>query len=118
MIKLLANENFPISSVRFLEKEGFDILYIGIAHAGITDKEVMNLATVEDRLILTFDRDYGELIFKYQNKPPAGVIYLRFEDFTPEYPGQFLKEFLNDSELIFREMFTVVDEKGVRQKRY
>ena len=118
VIKILANENFPIASVRYLENNGFDITYVGNAHAGISDKEVMELATMEDRLIVTFDRDYGELIFRHQFKPPAGVIYLRLNDFTPDFPGEFLKEFLNNSSLIFREMFTVIDERGIRQEKY
>jgi predicted nuclease of predicted toxin-antitoxin system len=118
VIKILANENFPIASVKYLENEGFDIMYIGYEHAGITDKEVMDLAIADDRLIVTFDRDYGELIFKYEQKPPAGVIYLRIFDFSPDYPGEFLKNILNSENLIFREMFTVIDERGIRQKKY
>lgn len=74
MIKLLANENFSVTSVKFLENAGFDIRYVGFEHPGISDKDVIDLATSEDMLIITFDRDYGELIFKYELKPPAGVI--------------------------------------------
>ena len=117
-MQLLANENFPIASVRILEQEGFDVLYIGIFSPGISDKEVMELAKKEDRLILTFDRDYGELIFKYNYLPPAGVVYLRFEEFTPTFPGEFLSIFLKNPTLTFKQTFTVVDEKGVRQKKY
>lgn len=118
MINILANENFPIASVKFLENEGFDIIYIGYNHAGITDKEVIDLAISDDRLIVTFDKDYGELIFKYEQKPPAGVIYLRIFEFSPEYPGEFLKNILSSSNLSFRETFTVIDERGIRQKKY
>lgn len=118
MIKLLANENFPVASVWYLENDGFDIRYVGFEHPGISDKEVMDLATSEDRLIITFDRDYGELIFKHELKPPAGVIYLRFFDFSPEFPGQFLMDVLTNSKLIFKGMFTVIDERGIRQKNY
>ena len=32
---------------------------------GVTDDEVMKYAISEDRIIITFDRDYGELVFKY-----------------------------------------------------
>jgi len=118
VIKLLANENFPIASVRYLKNEGFDIRYVGLENAGITDKEVMDLSTAEDRLIITFDRDYGELIFKFEHKPPAGVIYLRLFDFNPEYPGKFLKDIITNRNITFRGMFTVIDERGIRQKNY
>jgi predicted nuclease of predicted toxin-antitoxin system len=48
-----------------------------------SDKQVMALAMKEKRLILTFDKDYGELIFNYGYKLPAGVIFLRLAKYTP-----------------------------------
>ena len=64
MKKLLANENFPLDSVKFLRQLGYDVCAIGENNKSITDKDVMALAHKELRLILTFDQDYGELIFK------------------------------------------------------
>jgi predicted nuclease of predicted toxin-antitoxin system len=74
-MKLLANENFPYLSKEILAKEGFDIIHIGQECAGIKDEEVMDLAMSEERLILTFDQDYGTLIFKDGYRPPQGVVF-------------------------------------------
>ena len=63
-MKLLANENFPLTSVKILKDSGFDIMYIGTGFSGILDPEVMQIAIDQKRTMLTFDRDYGELIFK------------------------------------------------------
>ncbi len=81
-MKLLANENFPLTSVKLLRKAGFDIQSISEQNCGISDKEVIDMAITENSLILTFDRDYGELIFKHNYKPQAGIIYFRWEFFT------------------------------------
>ena len=43
-MKLLANENFPLDSVKYLAKKGFDIRAVGIDSFGISDKEVMQMA--------------------------------------------------------------------------
>jgi len=43
-MKLLANENFPLASTRFLHKEGFDIKSVGIDNPSILDPEVIQLA--------------------------------------------------------------------------
>lgn len=75
-MKLLANENFPIKSIQYLRSKGFDITSIGADNPSIQDYAVMTIAIQEGRTILTFDRDYGELIFKHNYKPPKGVIYL------------------------------------------
>jgi len=80
-MKFLANENIPRASFRFLKDKGWDIEHIGETNMGVTDKEVMELAISEDRIIITFDSDYGELVYKYGYKP-TGVIYLRIQDFT------------------------------------
>jgi len=74
-MKLLANENFPIDSFNYLKLKGFDIKAIGIDYAGVKDEEVMLLAINEGRIILTFDKDYGELIFKYGYKPDKGLSF-------------------------------------------
>lgn len=58
-MNLLANENFPLTSVNILRKAGFDIKAIGVECSGIMDKEVINFANEEERTILTFDSDYG-----------------------------------------------------------
>ena len=72
-MKLLANENFPLKSILYLRSKGFDISSIGTDNPSIQDHEVMTIAIEEDRTILTFDRDYGELIFKQNYKPQKGV---------------------------------------------
>jgi predicted nuclease of predicted toxin-antitoxin system len=55
-MRLLANENFPPKSVAILIAAGFDVKVVGVEFAGITDREVMEIAVREERTILTFDR--------------------------------------------------------------
>lgn len=117
-MKLLANENFPIASIDHLQKAGFDIKAIRLVSRGISDEEVLQMAINENRTILTFDRDYGELIFKYRRRPPAGVIYFRLENFTPELPGQIVEKLFKDPNMTFEYRMLVVDADKVRQKMY
>ncbi len=77
MLKFLANENIPFSSITYLKSVDFDIKSIGVDDPSISDKEVMNIAIKEDRTIITYDSHYGELIFKHGYKPSAGVIFIR-----------------------------------------
>jgi len=58
-MKLLANENFPLMSVKLLRQFGYDIKAIGENDPSIEDKQVIDLAIKENRLILTFDKDYS-----------------------------------------------------------
>jgi|ERR1035437_5003572 predicted nuclease of predicted toxin-antitoxin system len=116
-MKLLANENFPKASVKLFREKGYDITYISEYKGGITDEEVMQIAIREGRTILTFDKDYGELIYKHGYKPMQGVIFLRLFDFNPEEPSELLMKLFENNEFSFEGFFTVVDNNAVRQRK-
>jgi predicted nuclease of predicted toxin-antitoxin system len=117
-MKLLANENFPYKSIYYLKTKGYDILSIGVDNPGIKDSDVMTIAINEGRTILTFDRDYGELIFRHNYKPAHGVIYLRLDEYEPEQPGHIIEEIITNTEIDLTRALTVVDKNGLRQRRY
>ncbi|HEX5112201.1 MAG TPA: DUF5615 family PIN-like protein [Saprospiraceae bacterium] len=118
MVKLLANENFPKKSTEFLRKKGYDIISIGEDFPGITDSAVLALADHQERVILTFDRDYGELIFKHKYRLKYGIIYLRLEKFKPDDPGILIDRVLSQRDIELDFKLTVVDENGIRQRKY
>ena len=97
-MKLLANENFPLKSIHYLRNKGFDISSIGTDNPSIKDSAVMSIAIQEERTILTFDRDYGKLIFKYNYKPEQGVIYLRLDEYEADEPGKIIEDLINKNE--------------------
>ena len=117
-MKFLADENFPLTSVLVLEQAGFDIKSIIKELPGISDDEVINLAIKENRTLITFDRDFGELIFKKGYQPRSGIIYLRWEDYLPDEPGEYLKAILLASEIEFENKLTVVTRNNIRQKAF
>lgn len=117
-MKLLANENFPLDSTRYLEKKGFDIVAVGLLFPSISDKEVIEFAEKEQRTILTFDRDYGELIFKYGNKPQQGVIYLRIKNYDSEEPGKIIENLFSLKDFDCVRKLNVFDGEILRQRAY
>ena len=117
-MKLLANENFPLKSILYLKSKGFNISSIGTDNPSIQDNVVMNIAINENRTILTFDRDYGELIFKHNYRPQKGVIYLRLDEYEADEPGKLIEEIFNKKEFDFDNALTVLDRNGIRQRKY
>jgi len=117
-MKFLANENFPLRSTRYLRNKEFDIVAIGTDNPGIQDRVIIQPAIHENRINLTFDRDYGELIFKFNYKPQSGVIYLRIEEFEADEPGKITADLVSKNEFNFDNALTVVDKNGVRQRKY
>jgi predicted nuclease of predicted toxin-antitoxin system len=117
-LKLLANENFPLDSVKYLLTKGFDVISIGKDYAGYKDKEIIDLAQKEERIILTFDRDYGELIFKHNYQPERGVIYLRLDKYEPDEPGKITEHLLSVEKIVTDRTLTVFDGETIRQRKY
>lgn len=117
-MKFLANENFPAPSIQILKEHKLDLKAIADEMPGISDQEVMNIAGNEGRIILTFDKDYGELIFKYGMKQPVSVVFFRYKGNDPEFAGNFLMKLLSDATILLTNNFTVVEEQSIRQRGY
>lgn len=116
-MRFLADENFPSASSDRLREMGNDVAVIAADSPGASDEEVLARATREARIVLTFDRDYGELIFRLALPIPPGVIYLRFEMRYPEEPAERLLKLLDARDPSIEGNFTVVERDRVRQRR-
>jgi predicted nuclease of predicted toxin-antitoxin system len=116
MIRLLLNENIPLASARLLRKVGLDIISILEDSPGISDQEIMERANREGRIIVTFDRDYGELIYRQHLPAPIGVLYLRFTPLTPEEPADYVLRLLKYKNIPLAGRFTVADRTQIRQR--
>lgn len=103
-----------MASVTLLKSNGFDITAIGLEYAGISDEEVMHIAIQEDRTIITYDSDYGELIFKKGYK----VIFIRNQPEEPLETAKVIQELTSNNSLSFNNTLTVVDSNSIRQKKY
>ena len=113
--RLLANENFPIPSVAVLREAGYDVLAAAENHQSRTDSEILSIAVAESRWIVTFDRDYGNLIFARNLPAPPALLFLRLRSYRPEGPGQVVLDLLlNVSSL--NGQFVVIQEDSMRKR--
>lgn len=76
-MRLCANENLPEECILQLRASGHDVLWIRQARPGIPDTEVLTLAYAESRLLITFDKDFGELVFRSGAKASHGIVLFR-----------------------------------------
>jgi len=78
-MRFLANENFPFDSVESLRQQGHDVVWIRTDSPGISDPEVLSRAQVETRILITFDKDFGELAFRSKLPAGTGIILFRLK---------------------------------------
>lgn len=80
--RLLADECCDGDLVLLLRQAGHDVRYVAEGDAGRGDDEVLQLAVREDRVLLTEDTDFGELVVRL-GKPALGIILLRLAGEPP-----------------------------------
>jgi predicted nuclease of predicted toxin-antitoxin system len=80
---LLANENLPRQAVRALREAGHDVQWIHEDSPGVDDQTVLARAQRENRILITFDKDFGELAFRSGLNIRCGVILFRLSAASP-----------------------------------
>jgi len=81
----LADENFPRLAVEALRQAGLDVLGIAEESPGISDDEVLALSVSTSRILLTFDKDFGELAYRRNLPSQGGIVLFRL---TPQSPDE------------------------------
>jgi predicted nuclease of predicted toxin-antitoxin system len=115
-VRWLADECVAAPLVAFLRTGGHDVLYVAEAAAGLSDADVITLASREGRLLLTEDKDFGDLVFRRERAVP-GVVLLRI---GPETPALMVIRLAASIERYGEGLFgryTVVEEARFRSRR-
>jgi len=77
-LKFLADECCDTGLVASLRKDGHNVLYITEEKAGAIDDEILSNAYKEERILITEDKDFGELVYRFK-KPTHGIVLLRID---------------------------------------
>ena len=83
-MRIVANENVPGPVVTGLRKAGHDVLYIKESMPGAADRQVIAEARRDRRLVVTFDKGFGELAVRSRLPIEGGVVLLRFRGSSPD----------------------------------
>lgn len=112
---LLVNENFPIPALRRLRQAGVDVAAITERSPGMQDTSVLDLAREEKRWLVTYDRDYGELVFSKGLAPPPAIIFIRQGPYPAAQPAEMVLELLRAPGQV-EGFFVVVSSNTVRRR--
>lgn len=113
MLRLLADENFPGVAVKALRERGHDVFWVRTEAPGSTDRELLLRSKVENRILITFDKDFGELIFHAGQSGSDGVVLFRLAVKSPWYIAELAVKAL-ESRTDWAGSFSVVEESRIR----
>lgn len=76
-MRFLADENLAQDAVEALRRLGHDVAWVRADAPGSSDEQVLARAAAEGRVLVTADKDFGELAFRRRLSAESGIILLR-----------------------------------------
>lgn len=112
---LIVNENFPTPAVRLLRERGVDVLSVQEKMPGASDEAILKLACETGRWLVTFDRDYGELVYSKACPAPPAILYLRQEPVPAHLPAEWILRLL-ENPIDATGYMMVIGERSIRRR--
>ncbi len=106
-LSLLADENVDQEIVTVLRAKGYDVLYVAELEQGISDDKVLDLANQRGALLLTADKDFGELVYR-QHRLSGGVVLYRLAGLASKKKAQLVAAAMETHASKFSQSFTVI----------
>ena len=109
----LADESCDACMIRMLRTNGHDVLAVADVHQGAADTTVINLALGLSRILLTEDKDFGQLVCAFGHGH-SGVILLRYPFQLRHHIAEQLSALVRDRGESLARSFTVVEPGRIR----
>lgn len=115
-MKFLADEGVDNLIVSVLRQEAYDVLYIAEYAPSISDKEVLAIANDQSRILITRDKDFGELIFRFK-KVHSGIVLNRLHELNSPEKARIVLEVIKKHETEIERSYTVIQPGKVRIRK-
>lgn len=112
-MKFLVDECVGPTVAKWLKQNNYDALSVYDDLPGIDDEAVLRKAVTENRILITSDKDFGEMIFK-NKMPHCGILLLRLIDEKPTNKIRILENILENYHQDLSDNFVVATEKIIR----
>jgi predicted nuclease of predicted toxin-antitoxin system len=112
-MNFLADESLDSPIIKQLRARGLNVKSVAETNPSIDDEQVLQWANDEDRILITIDKDFGELIFRLR-KIHSGVILLRLDQVSLSDKIELLLNLIDDHGESLRSSFTVIQENLIR----
>ncbi len=112
-MNFLADESCAGPVIQALRESGHDVVAISEVTRGARDEDVLERAVNEKRILVTEDRDFGELVYA-RGRSSAGVILIRFPGSARRVKPATVVDAVAKLGARLRDAFTVVEPGRVR----
>lgn len=116
-MNLLADESVERQIVERLRQDGYGVLYIADSEPGMTDDLVLERANEKSALLLTADKDFGELVFREGRLSSGGVVLIRLAGLSADRKAEIVSDAFRERRTEFPQCFSVMSPGRVRVSR-
>jgi predicted nuclease of predicted toxin-antitoxin system len=106
-VRLVADEGVDKPIVEALRAAKFHVTYFAEQAPGADDPVVLAMANETETLLLTCDKDFGELVYR-QRLTTAGVLLVRLAGLTPETKARLVTDALQTHHTEMFDAFSVI----------
>lgn len=115
-MNLLADEGVDKPIVDRLRQDGHEVAYIAEMSPGIDDDTILRQANDNGALLLTLDKDFGELVFR-QGLVHAGVILIRLAGLHPSTKADVVATAIAEHDTKLFNTFSVISPGSIRIRK-
>jgi len=115
-VNFVADESVDQQIVERLRREGLGIRYIVEIGPGTSDEDVLELARHEGSILLTADKDFGEMVFR-QHRITEGVIFLRLAGQSQNRKAEIVVSAVKRHGEELLRAFSVITPGGIRIRK-
>jgi predicted nuclease of predicted toxin-antitoxin system len=115
-VKLVADENVDGVIVERLREDGHEVSWIAEAAPATSDPRVLEMARSQAAVLVTADRDFGELVFR-QGLASYGVLLIRLHGLLPDEKARRISAAVRAHSAALPRAFTVVTPSSIRIRR-
>ena len=112
-MRFLVDECTGSKVAEWLRDENHEVFSVFDEARGMTDDEVLAKSFAENRILITNDKDFGEMVFRERRKH-HGVIFLRLDDERAANKIEVLRQLIENYANKLPEQFVTVTETKVR----
>jgi len=114
-LRFLADEDFPGAAVAMLRQRGHDVVWASEDYSSTMDTHLLEIARRDGRIILTLDKDFGDLAYQKRLPILCGIVLFRGKITSLRRVSEFAVEVL-ESRNDWPDNFTVVGWSRIRMK--
>jgi predicted nuclease of predicted toxin-antitoxin system len=115
-MRFLADENVDREIVVELRSRGHEVAYVAEMEPGISDDELLSLANGKKAILITADKDFGEIVFR-QRRATAGAVLIRLSGLPQEAKAKLVALAIEKHRTELVGAFTVVTRNHIRIRK-